>query len=796
MREFEILGQDFRYALRSILRQPGLAAATVLTLALGLGLNVSVFTFLQGLLFRARVAEHPETFIHLSPEYRNEQGGRQASWLVSASDYRAYAARAQTLRALAAWTPVHATLGDANRDSQLSLLVTCNFFDVYGLHAPRIGRTFSSSECETPGAAPVVLLGEEIWKNQFNSDPRIVGSLVRLNRTPFTVVGVLPANFAGRLRGPGIWIPFTMQRLFYQGKDLFDDSSTRWLTVEGRLQPGRTRSEARSELALIAAQLDRLEPGRRTTMQVTNGSFGEEPSLRANLFWIGPVIMGALTLILLIACTNVTVLQLSRAVTRRREIGIRLSIGAGRARLMRMLLTETLLLSVIAGAFSAWVAFQAPALFTRLINTSSMPVYQTAPDLPVMLYLGVIVLLAAIMAGLSPAAESLRADLHSAMKPGGSGAGSGARTRRSFLVASQVAMSLVLLFCAGLFLRAQYTMFTADPGFETRHVLALSLQLPVSGIAAPLRAIPGVDSVAAGFPLSTDEGDAATEEIRMPSQPAGAGKPAAIVSVSASYFDTLNIPLLHGRSVAKPREAVVSQAFARSFFPNKDPLGESVLLPGGALASIVGVARDVQSEHPGTPDGPRLYQWRDLSAPVDSLLIRFHGDAAATSSRVRDILRRLDPDSQAAPRTLRAILDELAGRFSTMVQMVGILAALALSLAVLGIYGVVAFTVSQRTKELGIRMALGATKSMVVRLVLASGARAIAWGIAAGIAMALAAAQTVAIVLRRAPVAIHPADPIAFVAVAAALALVAIAAMLRPAWRAAAADPMRALRDE
>lgn len=796
MRDFEVLGQDLRYALRSILRQPGLAAATVLTLALGLGLNVSVFTFLQGLLFRARVADSPETFIHLSPEYKNQQGNRGTSWLVSTRDYRAYAAGARTLSVLAAWTPIHATLGDSGLDSQLALLVTCNFFQVYGLHAPLIGRAFSPNECDTPASPPVVLIGEEIWKNQFNSDPDIVGSRVRLNRTPFTVVGVIPANFAGRIRGPGIWIPWTMQRLFYQDHDLFDAASTRWLTVEGRLAPGRTRAQARSELAVIAAQLDRLEPGRQTTMQVTNGSFGEEPTLRANLFWIGPVIMGALTLILLIACTNVTVLQLSRAVTRQREMGIRLSIGAGRARLLRMLLTETFLLSAIAGALSAWVAFQAPAFFTRLINTSSMPVYQTAPDLRVMIYLGVIVLLATVMAGLSPAAESLRGDLHSAMKPGGSGAGSGAKTRRSFLVAAQVAMSLVLLVCAGLFLRAQYTMFAADPGFEARRVLALSPQVPVAGIAARVREIPGVDSVAAGFPLSTDEAGAATEEVRLPSQPAGAGKQSAVTSVSTSYFDTLSIPLLHGRSLANSQEAVVSQTFAQSFFPHQNPLGESVILPGGTLASIVGVARNVQSEQPGVPDGPHLYRWRDLSSPLDSLLIRFHGDAVTTSARVRDVLRRLDPDSQAVPRTLRAILDDLAGRFSTMVRMVGILAVLALSLAVLGIYGVVAFTVSQRTKELGIRMALGATKSMIVRLVLTSGARAIAWGIAAGIAMALAAAQAVAIVLRRAPVAIHPGDPIAFGAVAATLALVALAAMLRPAWRAAAADPMRALRDE
>lgn len=798
MKHFAMLSQDFQYAMRSIRREPGVAVATVLTLALGLGLNVSVFTFLQGLLFRARVEKDPGSFVHLSPEYANERGHREASWLVSVRDYRAYAAGVQTLSTLAAWTPVHATLGDGGRDPQLALLVTSNFFEVYGLTAPRMGRIFSQSESGEPGAAPVVVIGEELWKNQFNSDPHIIGRTVRINRATFTVVGVVPAGFAGRIRGPGIWIPWTMQRLFYSGNDLFHSDSTRWLTVEGRLRSGSTQEEAQSELSVIARQLDRREPGRQTIMHVTNGSFGEEPSLRASLFWIGPVVMGALTLILLIACTNVTVLQLSRAVTRRREMGIRLSLGAGRARLTRMLLTEILLLAIVAGALSAFIAFQAPAIFTKMLATSSMPVYQTRPDLKVMFYLGVIIMVATVMAGLSPAGESLRVDLHSAMKPGGSGSTTGteASTRRSFLVAAQVSMSLVLLVCSGLFLRAQHTMFAADPGFETRQVLVVSLQMPGEAARDRVREIPGVDFVAAGSPLSQEEGGPAMEAVRVSGQVGGSDRQIAVTAVSTNYFATLSIPLLHGRAATNAREAVVSRAFGRAFWSGKDPVGEQVVLADGTAVSITGVARDAESEHPGVVDGPHLYRWRDLSGVVDSLLIHFRGNANTTASGVRDAIRRLDPDSQVSPRTLRAILDEAAERFSTMVWMMGILAGLALSLAVLGIYGVVAFTVSQRTKELGIRMALGATKAMVMRLVIVSGARPIAWGLGFGMLLAMVAAQGVATILRHAPVSIQPKDPTTFIGVAAGLGLVAIAAMLRPASRAAATDPMRALRDE
>ena len=796
MNQFEVLRQDIEYAIRSILRRPGLAAATVLTLALGLGLNVSVFTVLRGFLFRARVEKDPESFVHLSPEYRKEHGGRAGSWLVSVRDYRAYAAGAQTLRTLAAWAPVHAAFGNGDAEPQLALLVTCNFFDVYGLPAPRLGRLFSAAECATPDAGPVVLLGEEIWKSQFDSAPDIVGRKVRINRAPFTVIGVLPANFSGRIRGPGIWIPWTMQRLFYQNNDLFHMDSTEWLTVEGRLVPGRTRAQAQSELAVIAAQLDRLEPGRQTIMHLTNGSFGEEPALRGNLFWISPLVMGALTLILLIACTNVTVLQLSRAVTRRREMGIRLSIGAGRSRLMRMLLTESLLLATLAGGISVYIAFEAPAIFARLLATSSMPVYQTKPDVQVLIYLGAIILCATVMAGLSPAGESLRVDLHSAMKAGGSDMAAGRTRRRSILIGAQVAMSLVLLACAGVFVRAQYTMFTADPGFEVRRVLFVPLQAPLAAAADRILRVPGVESVASGSPLSQEEQGPAMEELRAPGQPAGSGKQIATTDVSTNYFDTLSIRLLQGRSAINAGEVVVSRALARTFWPGRDPVGERVVLADGKEAAVVGVTGDVASEHPGSADGPHLYRWRDVSHPVDSLLVRFRGDAISTSGRVREAIQRLDPDNQAQPRTLRAILDETAERFSTTVRMVGLLAALALSLAVLGMYGVVAFTVSQRTKELGIRVALGATKSAVIRLVLASGAKPIAWGIAAGTPLALAGTQAVATVLRHAPVSIQPKDPLTFVAVATLLGLVGIAATLRPAWRAGAADPMRALRDE
>ncbi len=291
-----------------------------------------------------------------------------------------------------------------------------------------MGRVFAPNECSTPGSAPVAVLSEEIWRDRFGSDPQIIGKIVRFNRVPFTVTGIAPAGFSGRLKGPGIWIPYTMEPMFFQGRDLFRDTGG-WLTVDGRLKPGYSKSDAQAELAVIAAQQDRLQPGRQTTMQLTNGSLAEEPSLRGELYWIGPLIMGTMTLVLLIACTNVTVLHLSRAVTRQREMGIRLSMGAGRGRLMQMLLTESLLLAALAGGISALLAYQAPAVFSRTLASASTPVYQLSPDFSTLAYLGAIVLAAACIAGLTPAAESLRIDLATSMKSGGSGVGSGTGER-------------------------------------------------------------------------------------------------------------------------------------------------------------------------------------------------------------------------------------------------------------------------------------------------------------------------------------------------------------------------------
>jgi predicted permease len=420
------------------------------------------------------------------------------------------------------------------------------------------------------------------------------------------------------------------------------------------------------------------------------------------------------------------------------------------------------------------------------------------PDLRVLGYLCLAALACAAVAGLSPAGESLRVDLIGSMKAGDAASGTGRNRKHGFLVSAQVAMSMTLLVGALLFIRAQQRMFSADPGFETRNVLSVSLRKGVDATAVSVGVgrIPQAKSVAMGSPLGIGEFGSDLEEVRTRGQQLGAGKQSRVSTVSSNYFETLRIGFLRGRTLRNPGEAVVSQAFAQQFLPRQDPLGETVNLSGGAALVVIGVTRDLQAEHAGMADGPVLYRWAGQGSPEDSLVVRFEGNPPDVAIQVRDVVRRFDPDINTLPMTLRNLMDEEAEKVTPFVRMTGVLGLLALSLSALGIYGVVAFAVSRRTKELGIRMALGATRSLIVRSVFAVGLRPIAFGLAAGVALAWAVGESLARFMRLTPLPIHSRDPLTFAIVIVLLGSISILAMLKPSLRAAALDPARALRDD
>ncbi len=644
--------------------------------------------------------------------------------------------------------------------------------------------------------------------------PNIVGTVLLLNHQTFTIVGITPERFAGQLRGPGVWVPHTMQALFFGGQDFFRDSSVRWLTLEGRLRPGHSRATAQAELAVIARQQDRLSPGRITTVAVTNGSFVQEPAQRAQMLWIGPLILGAVMLVLLLACTNVTMLFLSRGVARQREIGIRLALGAGRTRLLRMLLTETLMLAFVSGCLSAWIAGLVPVLMEKLIP--DMPYYPLEPDRLVFAYLAGITLLAGAIAGLAPAAESLRANLTTFLNglPGFFGSSRG--RAGGWLVGSQVAMSLVLLAGAGLFMRAEFTIFRAELGFDTRQVLLVSASPPrPSSTAASsfsrtleqrLRALPAIQSVAVTNvpPFSSEDGRGPVEEVRLPGQAKGAGLKAAVNTISPPFFKTLGIGIVHGRAFRddeRPRTGaaspiVISEALARTLWPAADPLGQLVVDADGAPLEVVGVARDVTSQRFGVIDGPSFYRVRDPASQGGLLMIRFEGDPVPAQLAVRHLLREMDPEIRPRIETLQSVIDTFAGAFWKLAEIVLVLGAVAIGLAVVGIYGVIAFSMSRRTHEIGIRMAVGATRMDIVRSAIASGVRPVIFGLFAGLLLSIIGAVALQQALRATPISLDVRDPIAYLGVALLLGVIALAAMLGPALRAAFSDPLHALRHD
>jgi len=803
--------QDLRLGVRMLSKQPGLTLVIVLLLALGIGVNTGVFTAVNGMLIRARVDHDPDSFIHLAPQYTGQFEQLGLDGALSLMDYQAFQGRASSLSDLAGWAIARVKLGD-DVQSDMALLVTRNFFSVYGLEQPKLGRLFRADECAMPGSAPVAILSEELWRNRFGADPQIIGTVIKLNRHPFTVVGITPARFSGRLRGLGIWIPYTMQPQFFGGKNFFQATDTQWLTVDGRIKPGQSRASVQAALELIARQQDQLQLDRKTTLILTNGSLIEEPTLRAQVFWVPWLIMGALSLVLLITCVNVTLLLLARAAARQKEMAIRLALGAGRRRLVRMLLTESLILATSAGTISAWLAHQTPLIFEKTFVEA--PNYPLKPNWSVFVYLAGVTLLAGSLAGLAPALESLKVNLSATLNGQGSLFGGGKKgwSGRDLLISAQVAMSVVLLVVAGIFLRVQYTMLTAEPGFETKQVLLAPLQAEPGRYTAEaaelfhrmleqrVRALPGVESVClASAPPGAGGGlDANLIEIRMPGQARGSGKLSGIKIVSGDFFETFHIPIVAGRTFLETEgtvSAIVSEAFARRFWGSADPLGKVIEDASGEELQIVGVARDTKSSF-GSTEGPQLYRRFNPRFVGSSLMIRFAGEARPIAEALRNVLREMDREMIATPQTLRAKLDEQAARFWVPVRLILLLGIVAMLIAVIGIYGVVAFAVSRRSKEMGIRLALGATQSDIIGLVLRSGFKPILAGLAAGLLFAVAGSVVLVRVLRNLPIAFEIGDPLVYLAVSLLLSLAALAAMFGPARRAAKADPMRALRQD
>ena len=799
------LFDDLRFGVRLIRKHPGLSAATALTFTLGLGLDAGVFTVIDGMMFRPRVGHDPASFVELTEDVADANGRTAAAPLISLRDYNAFAGAA-SLHDVAAWTPVHAAVGGAvNRAEQVPILVTCNFFTAYGPDRPLLGRVFRSDDCDRSAAQPIVVIGEDLWRSTLTADPNVIGKPLLLNNRPFTIVGVMASGYAGQLRAP-IWIPLTSARLFFGGRDFFREPERPWLLgVVGRLQPGASRESAAAELAVIARQFDVATPNRRTTPHVTNGAMINEAVVQAAASWIVPLIMVAPSLVLLIACANVAVLLLSRSAARQHEIAIRISLGASRARMMRMLVAESGLLAAIAAPPSLAVAYSAPRLFRTLIP--QLPYYPFAIDATVIAYVAGVALVAAIAASIAPALESLKKDVNAALHHHDALAGATGWHARDVLMAAQIGLSLVLLFAAGLFLHAEFRLLAANPGYELDRVM-----LVVPRVAVPphtpasvkslyqtfnerVCGIPGVRTVAYAR-ISADEGGGFSQTETIVASRTGVTATPAFTTVSSEYFRTLKIPVVAGTvfsdDAASAKSVIVSESLARMLWPGHAPLGERARI-GDTQVTVAGVVRDVRSASSGLGERT-VYRSAEAMRAGDAFYVAFDGGETQTAQAIRDTITTLDADAAALPQTLGSIRRDQAAKFMPIVELVLGLGIVALALGVAGIYGVVAFSVGRRMREMGIRIALGARRVDIIRLVLSSGVAAISAGLGTGVGFALIGARTLERIFRNTPVRIDAWDPIVYPAVVVMLAVTAVVAMLGPARRAAAADPVHALR--
>jgi predicted permease len=810
--------QDILHALRAARRTPLLSAVAVLALAFGIGLNAGVFTLLNSLFLQPPTLKDPHSFVQIYPRYmgwflREDQ----SSWFTT-EDYDAIRSRSKALEDVAAWQVSSPTLEEGKPNA--TLLATCNYFQVFGIDRPLLGRLFVSGDCSHGSAERVAVLSESTWKTELGGDARIVGKTIHLNGSPFQVIGIVPSDAANFLPG-GIFVPYTIEPLLEQGRDSLNSPDVPWLAVAGRLRPEFSQADAQAELSTIMSQQDRASVkrkvstfNRRTALVLTNGSFIQNPDIRDRVVALMVLILGPLTLILLLACCNVTMLFLSRTVTRRGEIAVRLALGAGRGQLARMLLAESLLTAAMGGALSILLVYRVPLLIMNAISArQARNVLMIHPDWRVFSYLAVLVVMATIISSLMPIRAAWKLDLLTALK-GREGSATVRSRTTSGLIIVQIALGFVLVCAAVMFGRLPSLITGMNPGFDMRHTIGVPVRIdtPAANHANALAfhrtlesrilAVPGVQSLTyASLGLFRQ---VPPTEIRLPGQTVGQGKPVSLDDISSNFFSAFDIPLIKGRffNSADPTSpnadsvAIVSQAFANQFWPADNPLGKSIITPDNRRLTVVGLAADTQSESFGVTDGSRLYTLRDPSTLDGKLYVRFSGDSKSVENAIRDTMKSLDHTQIIAPETIWESLEADAEQMSSLAGIILIMASIGVLMAVVGVYGVLSFAVNQRAREFGIKIVLGANRGTIFRSVTKHAIRNTILGLLCGVAITESTMLVLARLLSGSPLPLDGLSTFVFAVSAILLAAVSLAVAWLPALRATRADPMETLRAE
>ena len=800
----DTLRQDLFYTIRGLARSPGFAAVVFFTLALGIGANTAIFSVVKGVLLDPLPYRDPERLVQLY-EKRPRQG--RIRNVVSAPDFIDWKEQNTVFDGMSAVTGAAFTL-PAEDGAQLlfGLRVTTDFFAVFGIK-PVMGRTFLPEE-QTPGKDRVVLLAQGLWQRQFGADPSIVGRKIMLSGEPYLVIGVIPQMpdmFAGKTE---VWQPLVLSPQASRGRH--------FLNVYARMKPGISLAQTRADMDVVAGRLESQFADANTGHGVNVFSLEEEltGSVRPALL----VLMGAVGLVLLVACANVANLYMARTVQRRREISIRTALGAGSGRLMRQLLTESLLVSLVGGAAAIALAFWGVQLLVAA-NPGNLPrLHNIRIDGTVLLFTVGIATLTAVLFGLAPALQAAKTEIGGALKESsrGSTEGLARNTTRRLLVMTEVALALVLAIGSGLMIRSFGRLTAVHPGFDTDNVLALDLSLMgprytksenrsafLTDLLSRLRGLPGVVSAAgtSALPLTGRDGGSNFVISGRPPLPYSQQPNARWRIVTSDYFATLRIPLRSGRllddrdTATSPPVLLINETMARQYFPDENPIGKRISISGEKeILEIVGMVGDVKHYSLAGETRPEMYfPYAQKTEGFMSMVIRTASSPETLIGTVRSQFREVDKDQPIITvRTLEDLLSISVAQPRLYSILLTIFSGLALLLAAVGIYGVMSFAVGQRKQEMGIRMALGARAGSVRGLVLREGMTLAIAGVALGIVSSFVLMR----VLERLLFGITPTDPVAFLGAATLLLAVAMAACYFPARRATRVDPILVLRSE